>query len=754
MFFEIIEHHFAHAGHKCIVHECETVHECTRASPNGSVDLFGTQYGGEGNEPSRNSLRGDQNVGVYVEMIAREPLPRSSKAGHHLVHDQKHAIFPANFLNYLEISFWRDKYPSRGAYDWFDNERRDTRGATFLNCLLEFVGACGGALRRAATMWATIGRISTKGGEGNKIGLLDGSERGLPAHRKSAECGAVVAWPRIDDLISPLPPRIMVVLPRELERGFHRIRTSRNEIDLSEPLWRDIAEFAGIRLHMWSGELGTVEKAYFLGEVCDAPRERFVAMSYCGNECASYRVEISLSLLVIEVDAFSVRNDGVPIVEASVKHIARGAVKRRFHTSVCMDGTLIPFFCETFCRLIPRVLHSAIMAWKLAVLTSHPIQYQAPLFRRMSTAPGVDLTVYFCWNFGVEQSFDKDFGIAIKWDIPLLEGYRHAFLKNYSPRPSSGFWGQVNPAIVTELFKHKYDAVLIYGWNSLTNWLAFAAMIVTGTPVLIRGENPFNQELLKGRLKLSVKKLVLGWLFKRIKAFLYIGEENRKFYRYYDVPEERLFFAPYAVDNERFIKEADTLSGKRDHVRASLGIARGAFTVLFMGKLTSKKQPDVLLKTFEAMKKKGGDAHLFFVGDGELRPKLEEYARSHGVADVHFEGFKNQTELARYYAAADVLVLPSGAGETWGLAVNEAMCFSLPVVVSDAVGCAPDLVRNNENGFVVPLGDVSAFAEKLEMIARDPTWKKRLGAASRRIIGHYNYQEDVRGILAALRYIT
>lgn len=397
------------------------------------------------------------------------------------------------------------------------------------------------------------------------------------------------------------------------------------------------------------------------------------------------------------------------------------------------------------------------MAWKLAVLTSHPIQYQAPLFRLMSAQPEIDLTVYFCWDFGVERSFDKDFGITIKWDIPLLEGYRHVFLKNYSPRPSSGFWGQINPSIITELFKNKHDAVLIYGWNSLTNWLAFAAAIVTGTPVLIRGESPLNQELLKGRLKLSVKKLVLRWLFKRIKAFLYIGEENRKFYLYYDVPEERLFFTPYAVDNGRFIKEADMLKGKRDHIRASLGVERGAFAVLFIGKLTPKKRPDDLLKAYELLITHYSLPtvfHLFFVGDGELRGKLESYVRDRHISNVHFEGFKNQTELARYYTAADVLVLPSGAGETWGLAVNEAMCFGLPIVVSDAVGCAPDLVRNNENGFVVPLGDVSAFAEKLEMIARDPTWKKRLGAASRRIIEHYDYREDVRGILAALRYIT
>lgn len=352
---------------------------------------------------------------------------------------------------------------------------------------------------------------------------------------------------------------------------------------------------------------------------------------------------------------------------------------------------------------------------------------------------------------------DKDFGVEIEWDTPLLEGYRHMFLKNYSPRPSSGFWGQMNPFIITELFTHKYDAVLIYGWNSLTNWLAFAATIITGTPVFMRGESPLNQELLKKGSKLFLKKLVLGWLFKRIKAFLYIGEENRKFYRYYDVPEERLFFAPYAVDNERFMKEADMLRGKRGHIRASLGVARGAFAVLFMGKLTSKKRPDVLLKAYELLITHYSLPtvfHLFFVGDGELRGKLESYVRDCHISNVHFEGFKNQTELARYYTAADVLVLPSGAGETWGLAVNEAMCFGLPIVVSDAVGCAPDLVRNNENGFVVPLGDVSACAEKLEMIAQDPTWKKRLGAASRRIIEHYDYREDVRGILAALRHIT
>ncbi|MBI5079275.1 glycosyltransferase family 4 protein [Candidatus Wolfebacteria bacterium] len=398
---------------------------------------------------------------------------------------------------------------------------------------------------------------------------------------------------------------------------------------------------------------------------------------------------------------------------------------------------------------------------KIAFLTSHPIQYQAPLFKKLSEYQGVDLFVYFSWNFGInEPTFDSEFGKKIKWDIPLLKGYKYKFLKNLSLKSSSDFWGQINFDIIKELRQNKYDAILIFGWNSFTNWLAFFTAFIFKIPVLLRSENPFNQELLKSKWKIKIKKLVLGWLFKRISAFLYIGEENKKFYKFYGTPEEKLIFVPYAVDNERFIKAAQDLRFKIKDLRRELNIGEKDITILFVGKLIEKKRPMDLLRAYEKLKnlsaswrtEKLKNIALFFVGDGILRPELENYAKEHNLKNIHFVGFKNQTELSQYYIMADIFVLPSGTGETWGLAVNEAMCFGLPIIISDMVGCGSDLIKNEENGCIFPTGNVEKLAQCLEKLIKNSAKRTAFGKKSFEIIENYNYDKDIEGILKAINH--
>jgi len=442
---------------------------------------------------------------------------------------------------------------------------------------------------------------------------------------------------------------------------------------------------------------------------------------------------------------------------------------------------------------------------KIAILTSHPIQYQGPLFQLLAKQLEIDLTVYFCWDFGIKkESLDVEFGKKLEWDIPLLDGYQYKFLKNYSFKPSSKFWGQVNPGIIKELILgtsdvhningnfgtsdvqlKKTNAILTYGWNSFSNWLAFLTAFLKKIPVFLHAENPLNQELLKPKWKIKIKKIVLGWLFKRISAFLYIGEENKKFYQYYGVPEDKLFFAPYAVDNKRFIEARKSLSKNRKLLRKELRIDEKDIVILFVGKLIYKKHPFDLLRAYELLNMGKSDLpninvnvrrsdfqkfNLIFVGDGILRPELENYVKEYNLKNVHFTGFKNQTEIPKYYALSDILVLPSGAGETWGLVVNEAMCFGLPIIASDVVGCGPDLVKHSENGYIFPVGDIKALAKYLrdliyghsdsfvnsdKFVDSDYGLEKRkkFGKKSFEIIQNYSYEKDVNSILKALTYI-
>lgn len=392
---------------------------------------------------------------------------------------------------------------------------------------------------------------------------------------------------------------------------------------------------------------------------------------------------------------------------------------------------------------------------KLGILISHPIQYLVPFFRVLAKTPGLDVVVFYTWNFGVEKTMDPEFGREIKWDIPLLGGYRNIFLKNFSPKPSSGFWGQINFGIIPALQREKCDALLLYGWNSFTNWLAFATCVFFGVRVLLRGESPWNQEVKKPAWKRFAKCVLLWPLFTFTSAFLYIGEQNKEFYLRYGVPAEKLVWVPYAVDNMRLLKSAEELIPRRAELRRSLlGIDDDRAVVLFSGKLIPKKRPMDLLRAFqeasERLRTKGKKADLVFVGDGVLREGLEAHVKECAVSGVHFVGFKNQTELPSYYTTADLFVLSSGEGETWGLVVNEAMCFGLPIVVSDVVGCGKDLVHDGENGSVVPVGKVGALAEAMEKILGDRKLRERLGAESARLIPNYSFEkgaEEIRKLL-------
>jgi glycosyltransferase involved in cell wall biosynthesis len=391
---------------------------------------------------------------------------------------------------------------------------------------------------------------------------------------------------------------------------------------------------------------------------------------------------------------------------------------------------------------------------RVAVLASHPIEQQGPFFKILAESPGIDLSVFYCWKFGVgKPTFDPEFGKEIQWDIPLLDGYYYKFLKNISSNPTSArFWGETNPSIVSTLWRGKYDAVIVYGWSSATAWMAYFTALLRGTPIFIRGENPMNQEVLKGIWLRRVKKLILGWLFRYVTGFFYIGQENRQFYKYYGVPERKLHFVPYAVDNARFTADAERLSPQKDLLKSEFGISPDTVVILFLGKLIEKKRPMDLLKAYERIA--APNKALVFVGDGSLRPSLEGYVTENKLQNVHFMGFRNQTEIGKFYALADIFAFPSQAGDTWGFVLNEAMCFGLPLVVSNIVGSAPDLVHPGKNGFVFPMGNVDALTGVLEDLVANKEKRQAFGKESRNIVEGYSYEKDVEAIKQGLQFMS
>lgn len=397
---------------------------------------------------------------------------------------------------------------------------------------------------------------------------------------------------------------------------------------------------------------------------------------------------------------------------------------------------------------------------RVAVFTSHPIQYQAPLFRELASRPELEVTVFFGSRHGVEQAFDPGFGASFRWDVPLLEGYRHVFLENRAPRPDvSSFLGVRVPEIRRHWHPGAFDAALVLGWQTLGHLQAMRAAWRAGTPLVIRGESNLGMRpgsSVKARLRsalwVPLRTRIYREVFSRAAAFLTIGSRNAEYYRHFGVPEQRMYRAPYCVENERFALPEPRRSEARARVRGALGVRPETVVFTSAAKLVAKKRPFDLLDAFAALVAGGRDAHLVYLGDGPERAAVEERVRRAGLGGrVTVSGFVNQAEIPDWYAASDALVLPSDTMETWGLVVNEAMAAGLPVVVSDAAGCAPDLVREGENGFTFACGDVPALEDRMRRVAELlPEERESMGSRSREIISGFTVAHVADALLRAL----
>jgi glycosyltransferase involved in cell wall biosynthesis len=387
----------------------------------------------------------------------------------------------------------------------------------------------------------------------------------------------------------------------------------------------------------------------------------------------------------------------------------------------------------------------------LLFVTTHPVQYYAPLFQQLAQA--LPLKVYYASDESIRGSFDKEFGTQIRWDLPLLEGYESHFLRNYSWKPSlfNGFFGLMNLGILGVLRKApRSSLVVVHGWNYFYLLLGIVGAKVLGHRVAVRGDNPYMQEVRKGGKLRLVKKWLLGkGLFRFIDHFLYVGEENRKFYAYYGVPEAKLHFSPHAVDNARFQVAYKEWKPQKLQLRENLGIPVSDKVLLCVAKYIPKKNPMDLLEAFARLNRQ--DISLVMVGEGSLRPEMEVFIETKGMhKKVLLTGFVNQQDMGKYYALADVLVMASGMGETWGLAINEGMNFALPLLVSDLCGCHPDLVREGENGYVFPTGDVQCLSHLIDKLLIYPQKLDDMGQVSAHLITSYSYQKTVESLKALL----
>lgn len=383
--------------------------------------------------------------------------------------------------------------------------------------------------------------------------------------------------------------------------------------------------------------------------------------------------------------------------------------------------------------------------FRLAVVNSHPIQYFAPLYAYLDKDPALEVTALYCTDFSIRGSVDPGFGQVVRWDIDLLAGYRHVFLgARAKVRTPGGFWSLVCPQAWTEIRNGNYDAVLVHGYGYFVNLLAFAAAKSKGIPVLMRSETHLG---LQGNpLKRWLRDTALGFAYRFVDGFLAIGSANRRYYRALGVPDEKISSVPYTVDNARFKAASRLMPEARALVRARLGLPASGPVVLYASKFMPRKHPDDVVRAIALLKDKSVDTTLYLVGTGEMDAELRSLVEALRLDNVVFGGFKNQGELPEVYAACDLFVLPS-EHEPWGLIVNEVMSTGLPVVVSEEVGCVPDLVADGVNGYCFPAGDVEALAGAIERIIGDEETLRRMGRESMATMETWSYEQCRQGVL-------
>lgn len=368
---------------------------------------------------------------------------------------------------------------------------------------------------------------------------------------------------------------------------------------------------------------------------------------------------------------------------------------------------------------------------RLAVITTHPIQYYAPIFKLLQQRGRIDIMVFYTWGEAALNKHDPGFGKQVNWDIPLLEDYPYQWAENTAKNPGSHhFRGIANPGLIPQINLWNPDAVLIFGWGYHSH-LAAIRYFKNKIPVLFRGDSTLLDE--QTGVKALLKSVFLKWVYSHIDHAFYTGTNNKAYFTKYGLKDTQLSFAPHAIDNERFAVER---AGEVLHLRKEHKIGDNDLLILFAGKLEEKKDPMLLLDVFLSIKQSG--VHLAFAGNGALENRLKDAAKN--KLNVHFIDFQNQSQMPVMLQACDIFCLPSrGPQETWGLAVNEAMACGKAVIVSDKVGSAADLVKNGENGYIFSAGNMEDLRAKLLILVADKNKAVAFGETSRRIIKDWNF---------------
>lgn len=383
------------------------------------------------------------------------------------------------------------------------------------------------------------------------------------------------------------------------------------------------------------------------------------------------------------------------------------------------------------------------MTKKLAIVTTHPIQYYAPWFRLLAEQPNIEVKVFYTWSQTKEGFMDRTFGEKIVWDIPLLDGYEYEFVDNVSKEPGSHHKnGIICPDLIEKISLWNPDTILVFGWY-LKSHFEVMRYFKNKREIWFRGDSNLLDDL--NFVKKLLRKIWLTYVYKFVDKVLYVGENNKNYYLEYGLKENQLIFAPHAIDNRRF-ESSKNLNYDEEAIewRQELGLFEEDLVVLFVGKFEPKKNPELLISAVQEFNLKAEkEIKLVLIGSGPLESQLKHLASED--ENVLFLPFQNQSKMPIVYRLGDILCLPSqGPGETWGLVVNEAMASSRGVIVSDKVGSACDLVENGLTGYVFKSNESISLIQVLNQLTK--TNCKEMGLRAHERIDTYSFTNIVEAI--------
>ena len=385
---------------------------------------------------------------------------------------------------------------------------------------------------------------------------------------------------------------------------------------------------------------------------------------------------------------------------------------------------------------------------RVLFVATHPVQYESPLLRLLAKDPRFEILMAYCSLQGAEPQVDQDFGVEVKWDIPLLEGYPWVVIANRSWSPGLGsFFGLFNPGIWGLIRRGKFDAIVIFtGYIYSTFWMGVAAAKLSETGVIFGTDATSLQPRDAKRWKLPIKKILLPKIFRIADVVTAYSEAGRHFILSLGIPDSRIVLTPFVVDNNWWSERASQVD--RGAARRAWGIPEDALVIVFCAKLQPWKRPDDALNAFAKANVEG--TYLVFAGDGPMRAGLEASAQLLGIAErTRFLGFVNQTGLPSVYRSADLFVLPSEY-DPCPVVVCEAMLCGCPVVLSDQIRGRFDLVKDGETGFIYPCGNTDMLAGILKSALQDRAKLAELSRAAIERMETWSPRENIEATALAV----